>query len=373
MTSVDPSTSSRRSSSHRELAPLPRHVTDRRPVTGPVQVPAPRTPGAQISIPRVGTVLARVRAWMVVLPADAVLLAAPLLWAPQQWRAHVTMTMLGLLMLTGGNRYRARLHLSVLDELPVLLGRLLTAAAVIATVIALRHEQDSVTTFLVNVLSAISLVIAGRIGTTWLVGLGRRRRVTRHSTVIIGGGALAAELAGILQRHPGYGLAVAGFVDDGDNCVAAAVVPQLGGLGDLDREIGGHGADVLLIADGDFAERKLLDIVRTPAARRCDLLMVPRMHHFAMQTGLGDHIGSIPVYRVRTPNLRGPAHMVKRAFDVVLSGLALVVTAPLMSLCALAVRDRGRSGRHFPAAACRTGRGGVPVPEVAVDVPSQRD
>ena len=56
----------------------------------------------------------------------------------------------GWLLLTGGGRYRARLHLSVLDELPTLLGRLLTAAAVVATVIALRHEQDAVTTFLVN-------------------------------------------------------------------------------------------------------------------------------------------------------------------------------------------------------------------------------
>ena len=135
--------------------------------------------------------------------------------------------------------------------------------------------------------------------------------------MLIGGGALAAELAQILRRHPRYGLSVVGFVDDGDDCVAEAVVPQLGGLADLDGAIRAHGADVLLIADGDFAERKLLDVVRTPAAQRCDLLVVPRMHHFAMQTGLGDHIGSIPVYRIRTPNLRGPARMVKRAFDIV--------------------------------------------------------
>ena len=357
MTSVDPSTSSRPSSSHRAQAHLPRHVTSRQPVTSLAPVPAPRTPGAPAPTARRGTVLARVRAWMVVLPVDAALLAAPLLWAPQQWRAHVTMAVLGLLLLTGGNRYRARLHLSVLDELPVLLGRLLTAAAVIATVIALRHEQDSVTIFLVNVLSAIGLVVAGRIGTTWAVGLGRRHRITRHSTVIIGGGPLAAELAGILQRHPRYGLAVVGFVDDGDGCVAGAVVPQLGGLGDLDREIAVHGADVLLIADGDFAERMLLDIVRTPAARRCDLLVVPRMHHFAMQTGLGDHIGSIPVYRIRTPNLRGPAHTVKRAFDIALSGLALLVTAPLMGLCAIAVRMEGGSGVIFQQP--RVGRDGA--------------
>jgi exopolysaccharide biosynthesis polyprenyl glycosylphosphotransferase len=294
---------------------------------------------------------------MVVLPVDAMLLAAPVLWAPQQWRAHLSMALLGLLLLTGGARYRARLHLSVLDELPALLGRLLTAAAVVATVIAMRHEQESVTTFLVNVSIAIGLVVAGRVGTTWLVGLGRRRRVTRHSTVLIGGGALAAELAEILRRHPRYGLAVAGFVDDGDHCVAEAVVPQLGGLAELDGAIRAHGADVLLIADGDFAERKLLDIVRTPAAQRCDLLVIPRMHHFAMQTGLGDHIGSIPVYRVRTPNLRGPVHMVKRAFDIAVSALALLVVGPIMALCALAVRIEGGPGVIFRQP--RVGRDGA--------------
>ncbi|WP_397469428.1 sugar transferase [Pseudonocardia charpentierae] len=321
-----------------------------------MSVPAPRTPEAHVPPPRRST-LSQVRAWMVVLPVDAVLLSTPVHWAPQQWRAHVAMTLLGLLLLTGGARYRARLHLSVLDELPALLSRLLTAAAVIATVIALRHEQEAVSTFLVNVSVAIGMVVVGRVVTTCLVGLGRRRRVTRHSTVLIGGGALAAELAEILCRRPRYGLTVIGFVDDGDGCVAEAVVPQLGGLGDLDAVIQNHGADVVLIADGDFAERKLLDIVRTRAAQRCDLLVVPRMHHFAMQTGIGDHIGSIPVYRVRNPNLRGPAHMVKRAFDVIVSGLALLVIAPIVVLCAIAVRIEGGPGVIFRQP--RVGRDGA--------------
>jgi exopolysaccharide biosynthesis polyprenyl glycosylphosphotransferase len=294
---------------------------------------------------------------MLVPPVDAALLASPVLWAPLQWRAHLAMTLLGVVLITGGTRYRARLHLSVLDELPTLLARLLTAAAVVATIIALRHEQASVTIFLVNAALAIGLVVAGRVATTCLVAAGRRRRVTRHRTVLIGGGALAAELTEILRRHPRYGLSVVGFVDDGADCVAEAVVPQLGRLADLDREILAHRADVLLIADGDFAERNLLDLVRTPAAQRCDLLVVPRLHHFAMQTGLGDHIGSIPVYRVRTPNLGGPAHMVKRAFDVLAAGLALLFAGPIIGVCALAVRIEGGPGVIFRQP--RVGRDGV--------------
>jgi exopolysaccharide biosynthesis polyprenyl glycosylphosphotransferase len=294
---------------------------------------------------------------MVVLPVDVLMLAAPALWAPQQVRAHWSMALLGLAILTGGGRYRARLHLSVLDELPALLGRLLAAGAVVAIVIALRHEQETVTVFLVNALIAIGLVLVGRVVTGHLISFGRRCRVTRHRTIIIGGGGLAAELAQILREHPRYGLSVVGFIDEGDEHLAAAVMPQLGHLADLDRAIADHAVDVLLIADGDFAERILLDVVRTPAAGRCDLLVVPRMHHFAMQTGAGDHIGSIPVYRIRTPNLRGPARLLKRTFDVVVAGLALVVVSPILGLCALAVRLEGGPGVIFRQA--RVGRDGV--------------
>lgn len=294
---------------------------------------------------------------MVVVPVDVALLALPVLWAPLQMHAHLSMAVLGLALLTGGGRYRARLHLSVLDELPALVGRLLAAGAVVAIVIALRHEQDTVTSFLVNASIAIVLVVAGRVVTGHLVSIGRRNRVTQHRTILIGGGALAAELAQILREHPRYGLAVAGFVDNGSDCVAEAVVPRLGAVSDLDAVIVAERVGVLLIADGDFAERVLVDVVRTPDASQCDLLVVPRMHHFAMQTGHGDHIGSIPVYRIRTPKLRGPARLLKRAFDVVMAAAALVVVAPVLGACALAVRIEGGPGVIFRQP--RVGRDGV--------------
>ena len=351
MASVDSSASPRTFLLRRRTRSNVRHAAR------PERNGAPTGPAPRRKADRVLAVLSGVRAWMVVLPVDGILLAAPLLWAPMQTRAHLSMALVGLALLTGGGRYRARLHMSVLDELPNLLGSLLTAGAVIAIVIALRHEQDSLTAFLVNALIAIGLVVVGRVVTGQLISMSRRYRVTRHRTILIGGGGLAAELAQILAAHPRYGLSVAGFVDDGTDCVAESVVPQLGGLADLDAAIAAKKADVLLIADGDFAERVLLDVVRTPAASRCDLLVVPRMHHFAMQTGQGDHIGSIPVYRIRTPNLRGPARLVKRAFDVVASGLLLIVVLPVLAICALAVRLEGGPGVIFRQA--RVGRNGV--------------
>ena len=291
--------------------------------------------------------LSRIRAWMLVPPTDFVLMVAPLAWRQNQIHAVVTMALLGVLLLSGGGRYRARLHLSVLDELPTILARLLTAAAAVALVIALMHQREQVLTFLDTACLAIALVLGGRVITTQVIALGRRTGITRHGTVLIGGGPLAAELAKILGEHREYGLAVNGFVDDGDDFFAQREVPRLGTLRELDAAVKDTRADVLLIADGNFKERVLLDAVRTPVCQPADLLIIPRMHHFHTQTGMADHIGSIPVMRIRTPNLHGPSRLIKRVFDIAIASTAAVMVMPVMVAAAVAVRVEGGPGILF--------------------------
>jgi exopolysaccharide biosynthesis polyprenyl glycosylphosphotransferase len=284
---------------------------------------------------------------MVVLPVDAAMLLTPLLWAPQQPKAFASAAILAFLMSNVSGRFRARLHLSVLDDLPQLLTKLLVSIAVVATIIALRHDQDAVTTFLQNVILGIGLVVAGRIATTGLARWARKRRIVRHRTVLVGGGPLAAEIAHILARQPRYGLHVVGCVDNDPRCAATAVTRWLGPLVDLDRVVQAGGADVLMVADGKVPEPELLTAVRTPVCEPCDLLVVPRLHYFRTQAGSADHVGSIPIMRIHTPKLRGLAWLAKRTFDLALAGTALLISAPVLALAALAVRIEGGPGVIF--------------------------
>jgi exopolysaccharide biosynthesis polyprenyl glycosylphosphotransferase len=321
--------------------------TEHRRIVRPVPDPPPPS----------GLILDRVRAWMVVVPLDLFLLLLPLAWATGHAKAVMAMAVLSVVLLHSGGRHWARLHLSVLDDLPHLLSKLFVATALVATVIALRHEQDSVIEFLNDTLLVIGLVVAGRVLTTQLIAWGRRRRLIQHRVVMIGGGPVAADLARVLGENLRYGLHVVGFVDDGGDHPAAEWVPQLGELADLDDAVLRNGTTVLLIADGGFKEGALLDAVRTPACLPCDVLVVPRMHHFHTQTGLPDHIGSIPIMRIQTPRLTGPARVVKRVFDVVVAGVALVAVSPLLGVCALAVRREGGPGVIFRQP--RVGRDGI--------------
>jgi exopolysaccharide biosynthesis polyprenyl glycosylphosphotransferase len=293
---------------------------------------------------------------MLVPLVDFVLIMMPLAWRPMQVPAVVALAVLGTLILAGGGRHRARLHLSVLDELPTILTRMLTATAAVAAIILYFHQREAVLTFLETAWQATALVIVGRILTTRLIAFGRRRGIAQYRTVLIGGGVLAAELAKILQEHPGYGLAVHGFVDTGEHFPAQDNVPRLGRLEDLDLVVAATGACALLVADGNFDERELVDAVRTEVCQSADLLVVPRMHHFHTQTGMADHIGSIPIMRIRNPNLRGPARLIKRMFDIVFAMIALLVLSPMLITAALAVRLESGPGVIFRQV--RVGRDG---------------
>ena len=101
--------------------------------------------------------------------------------------------------------------------------------------------------------------------------------------------------------------------------------------------------------EGDLPETRLVELVRRPPCRPCDLLVVPRLHDFCTQTALGDHIACVPIMRIRTPSLHGPSWVVKRLFDITLATVALVIMAPVMAVCALAVRRARRVG---PERAC---------------------
>jgi lipopolysaccharide/colanic/teichoic acid biosynthesis glycosyltransferase len=321
-----------------------------------------------------------VRAWMVVLPVDGAALITPAIWWPQHFKALVCMAAVVLALMTNGGRYRARLHVDFLDECPSLIAKMLTAAAVVATVTALRHEQDSVTSFLNVAVVAMATLLAGRLVTGRLILLARRRRWVRHPTLLVGDGPVGRELTAILDKCPQYGLQVLGYVSaadpepgrpDQDLGTSAGVGPpeplrqgplrqgplrqgplrqgplRLGPLEAIDEVVGRLRAEVVLVVDGDLAEGRLLELIRRPACQDSDLLVIPRFPQFHTQHHTCDHIGAIPVMRIRNPPLHGVAWTVKRLFDIVVSAAALIVLSPVLTLCALAVRLEGGPGVLF--------------------------
>ncbi len=300
------------------------------------------------------------RAWMLTLPVDLAAMLAPLLWTRQYWKGTLFTAGLTAAIFAVGGLYSGRRHLSILDELPSLCGRLFASAAVVAIIAAERHDSVAyVAPFLEGVAASAGLVIVGRALTRMAVVFARRRRWVEHGAIIVGGGPVATELARLLRRYPEYGLRFTGFVDvESAQHRTAELQPLIGHLDDIEMMIAITQTDVVIIADVECSDSKLVEIARRPALMRCDLWVVPRLREFQAHHTVPDHIGAIPVVRARRATLSGPKWAVKRTSDIVFASVALVVLSPVLLLCALATFIEGGRGIFFRQQ--RIGRYGKP-------------
>ncbi|GIF00508.1 UDP-phosphate galactose phosphotransferase [Paractinoplanes rishiriensis] len=300
------------------------------------------------------------RAWMLALPVDLAALLAPIAWSQQYWKATVAVALLTVGAFAVGGLYRARRHMSVLDELPSIYFRFLAATAAVAIVVAARHESfNYIDGFLRLAAVSAVLLLPARAFSRIAVLMARRRRWVEHSAIIVGGGPIAIELARLLRRYPQYGLRFAGFVDVPSTAhIGRESSPLVGHIEQLQQLVRYTECDVVIIADIDCPEDRLLRAVRAPGMENTDLWMVPRLREFPGTVGSPDHIGAIPVVPLRRANLSGPKWAVKRTSDVIFASVALFLLSPILLVCAVGTFFEGGKGIIFRQQ--RIGRYGEP-------------
>nr|WP_308129464.1 sugar transferase [Actinoplanes polyasparticus] len=296
------------------------------------------------------------RAWMLILPVDALAIVAVVPLHLNHARALLTMAVVSVALFAGAGLYRPRLHLSLLDDVPALVARLLIAVFFVAAVTVFRHDFDSVDSLLTAVAFAVPLVVAGRLVTYLFIRAARRARWrTGHRAVIVGSGPVTAGLVQALTRERSYGLDVVGRLDEPGNIYLSGV-KWLGDVTDLAGVLTRHQADVVIVADARTSEDRFAEILEASIGRTYDVLVVPRMRRFPTRSARQDHIGAIPIQRVRLPVLEGWRWRLKRSVDILVSAFALAVLSPVLLCCALAVRLEGGPGVLFRQ--IRVGRNG---------------
>ncbi|WP_229074101.1 sugar transferase [Actinoplanes sp. DH11] len=299
-------------------------------------------------------------AWILILGIDAVALFALIPANSTHFRALTVLALVTIALLASAGLYGRRLHLSLLDDLPALIGRVLIAAALVAGVTALRHTVDTritVESLLRTTGATILLLLAGRSLTYAVIRAARRSRRAGRRAVVVGSGPVATDLIQVLHRDHSYGLKPVGYLDETWHHDPAAIgVPRLGDVVDLAHVLERHGATVVVVADPNAPEDRFADVLEASMGRTRHVYVVPRMRRFPIRNPHQDHVGAIPVVRVRLPELDGWRWRLKRSFDVALSALALLLLSPVLLACAVAVRLEGGPGVLFRQE--RVGRGG---------------
>jgi exopolysaccharide biosynthesis polyprenyl glycosylphosphotransferase len=241
---------------------------------------------------------------------------------------------------TGG--YRLPLTTSALEDVPALLTRLALAAVAGGLAGLVLVATRSVTYAVVRLLRA-----RGRLG---------------DRTVVVGNGPLTAELVTALTEHPSYGVQPVALLHpadpdrDGEPLAPAAIGDALTDLG----------VRRMIVSYCECADADMVPLLRAAVASDVQLHVVPRFFDLGIATRGMDEIWGIPLLRVQRAALRRRAWTIRRATEVAIASVLLLLASPILGAIAVAVRlsspgpilfrqlRTGQAGRSISVAKFRT-------------------
>jgi len=193
----------------------------------------------------------------------------------------------------------------------------------------------------------------GWIGLTWVVALllellaRRFWRLYQHRrkldgrlalrTLIIGATGEAIRLAKTLAT-PGSGFLPLGYVQPQGADEAGDTLPVLGGIEQLRELIAEQSVDCLFVAS-TLVESDALEVVSQAGRRQgVQVLVSANMNHVLSSRLALQQVGSVIALALRPVRLTGTQAVAKRAFDLVVGSLGLVITLPVWLTAAIAIR-----------------------------------
>jgi exopolysaccharide biosynthesis polyprenyl glycosylphosphotransferase len=253
----------------------------------------------------------------------------------------------------------ARVDNSTIDDLPGTFHALATGAWIVAALcLFLRLSLSSLRVVILFWLLALVFVTVGRIAIRFV-----RLRLPglAQNTIILGAGEIGQLIAEKLTAHPEYQLNLVGFIDT--HPFVSRTSPNLpgviGSFDELGEIIERHGVERMIVAFSNVTHERILELMRltqwSPWSVRIDV--VPRLFENLSPAIDVYHVGGIPLLGVTSARLPRSSLFIKRATDIGLSAPLLLILAPLLCACAVAIKLTSPGPVFFRQK--RVGRGGT--------------
>lgn len=167
----------------------------------------------------------------------------------------------------------------------------------------------------------------------------RRMPGFEQRTLIVGAGAVGQRLAVKLRGRPVHGFDLVGFVDYAKPAIVApelADVPVLGSPADLPQLVRTYAVERVMVAFSKQSHEQTVSLERTLRMLNVHVDVVPRLFD-----GVGPHseihtIDGFPL--IGNPRSDGGYERMKRAIDLTVASVALVLTVPIFVILALLVK-----------------------------------
>ena len=177
----------------------------------------------------------------------------------------------------------------------------------------------------------------------------RRGVAYMQNTVIIGAGDVGQTVARKILTHPEYGLNVVGFVDSHPKEQRAGLehLTILGSPDDLPRLIELLDVERVIVAFSNDSSEEILALVRSLKDYGIQIDIVPRLFEIVGAKISMHTVEGLPLVGLPPLRLSRSSTLVKRAVDVMVSAVSLLLLAPFFLLLALLVKLDSRGPVFF--------------------------
>ncbi len=161
-----------------------------------------------------------------------------------------------------------------------------------------------------------------------------------HNTLIVGWSAKAQDLFDTIKVYPALGYKIVGFVPVAGESQTDSYkgVPMLGSLNELPKLIDEYNIKDVLIALDSTQHDRLLHVISSCNSHSVSMKIIPDLYDIISGQARTNQIYGFPLIEIMPEIMQPWERAVKRAIDIVVSFLILLVGLPIWMLVALAIR-----------------------------------
>ncbi len=171
-------------------------------------------------------------------------------------------------------------------------------------------------------------------------GFLRNYGVSDSVALIYGAGEIGQKLLEKFNQSPKLGYQIAGFIDDDGSLQEKSYknVPVLGDFSQLAKAIQSTGASKLFVAEPQIPQIVVQDLLKICRKNQCELQMVPSLYDLVIQRLEISEVDGLPLMGISKPSYSFRTAFFKRAFDLSVSLLLLLMTLPLFVFMSLTIK-----------------------------------
>lgn len=194
--------------------------------------------------------------------------------------------------------------------------------------------------YLYDIILTLVLLGLGRFLWGLLLGLLRKRGIGVVRVLIVGAGEVGRTVIRTVMAQPEFGYQIVALVDDHVDSTTLMIgpVPALEGTQHLPQIVAEKNIDEVVVALPWSDHKRILEIFRLCEQQSVRVRTVPDLFQLSLNRVDVEDLGGVPLIGLKPAAIKGASLFVKRAMDVILGCLSVLITSPLMALLIIAIK-----------------------------------